>query len=499
MNRLKPYLPFVVLAVALGAMLAPYALERLGRGYDASALLSPAQAAALFASGNRLTVERGSATVERAGGASETVTTEAPMGLGDAVSVSEDGFAVLHWFDDSVSRLSGGARLRITAADFDPEDISETHVEFEVVKGAVWSKAMNLVDEDSTFEGRAGDIVAGVRGTAFNLSVTDAAVLVQPVEHALALRRGKGDERVVVAGETARFSAGGTASSARLAATAADDMKSDWFSKNEALDGQAIEGLVSAIQERLRRRVGALPGEPDWDDKERALEAALSGLAGDQLVRARSAVASMRVSEFALSSRAGLAKAEDAAGVLEAVGRAVAQVKASGLGEGEKRSLLAAMAAEAKAADRALADVLPEDEEEYAARLKVREMARAVVADQEERERLIELYQRHNLFELGDSLKHGWTDACECKAEIEEYRKRSLTDPGFRRMFELFLAEIRAKCPGSDASKIRFAPVSAPKGAASVPVVIPAPQPATPKDPYAQPKADPTGSSGYAY
>ncbi|TAK03647.1 hypothetical protein EPO34_00590 [Patescibacteria group bacterium] len=500
MQRLKRLFPLLLAAFVLVALFAPKAWRAMTPGYDASRLVTPAQAAALFAAGNTLTVERGSATVRRADGASETVTDEALMGVGDAVTVSEDGFATLRWFDDSVSRLSGGAELRISAADYDPEEISETHVEFEVVKGAVWSKAMNLVDADSTFEGRAGDVVAGVRGTAFNLSVTDGSVLVQPVEHALALREDGGTERVVVAGESARFAHGraGALASMRLSATDPADAKSDWFLKNEALDGQAIAGLASAMRERLRQRVGALPGESDWDKKERALAEALSASSGAARVRAQAAIASMRVFEFALRARAGTAVAADAEGVLTGIEAAVAQVKGSDLPEPEKRSLIAAMVAETKAADRALADALPEDASAYAARLKVREMARALVLDQEERERLIELYQRHNLFELGDSLKHGWTDACECKAEIEEYRQRSLTDKGFRRMFELFLADIRAKCPGSDAAKIRFAPVASPKAATIAPAAIPAPvqEPAPPKDPYAQPSA---GSSGYPY
>jgi len=87
--------------------------------------------------------------VVRSGGGSDEVNGETTIAIGDTVKVSADGSATLYWFDDSVSRLKGGTEMTITAADYNPENLSEVDINFEVVNGEVWSKVINLVDPES--------------------------------------------------------------------------------------------------------------------------------------------------------------------------------------------------------------------------------------------------------------------------------------------------------------------------------------------------------------
>src|SRR3989338_10251146 len=99
-----------------------------------------ANAAQMLALTNRLEVEQGSVRLTRVDGEVVEVAAEARVGIGDRIEVSTDGLATIRWFDDSVSRLSGGTDMRVTAADYAPLDPSETHVRFELTAGTVWSK-----------------------------------------------------------------------------------------------------------------------------------------------------------------------------------------------------------------------------------------------------------------------------------------------------------------------------------------------------------------------
>ncbi len=141
--------------------------------------------------------------VSRAEGTKETVTTATTVAPGDNLTVSNDGFASIQWFDDSVSRLKAGTIIRITATDYNPDDISQTKVNFEVVTGTVWSKVMDLVNGESSFSAQGGGVVSVVRGTVFNMTITTDAVLVDAIEHATFVKMEGEETRDIAQGESA--------------------------------------------------------------------------------------------------------------------------------------------------------------------------------------------------------------------------------------------------------------------------------------------------------
>ena len=49
--------------------------------------------------------------------------------------------------------------------------------DLNVIKGEVWSKVRNLVDEDSEFLSYSGNIVAGVRGSTYNFIADDKTIV----------------------------------------------------------------------------------------------------------------------------------------------------------------------------------------------------------------------------------------------------------------------------------------------------------------------------------
>ena len=265
MNKKVLILVIALAVVAAGAVVYFKVADRSGSGGDN--LLVPMAAADVYETDNRLEVIQGVATVIRASGEEEEIADETTVDVGDTIKVSAEGRATLYWFDHSISRLAGGTELTIDQAAYNPENVNETDVSFEVISGEVWSKVQAIVDEDSEFLGYAGNVVAGVRGSVFNLAVDGDEVVVESIAHALTV----GDE-TLTSGQGAGFDKESGRNKFK------EDISEDtwsrlWFMDNLDMDKADQQRMMAVMMEKLRRSIGALPGEPEFTDKMEALEA----------------------------------------------------------------------------------------------------------------------------------------------------------------------------------------------------------------------------------
>ncbi len=229
-------------------------------------LLIPTAAADLYEDSNRLEISEGSVKIKRASGEEEEINDETTVSVGDTIKVSDDGKATLYWFDDSISRLSAGTEITIDKADYNPDNLNETNVNFKVVSGKVWSKVQAIVDEDSEFLGYVGAVVAGVRGSVFNISVEGDEVVFDSVEHALMI----GDD-VLTSGERARFHLRGGDKISR-GDIPDEEWGKQWFKENSDSDKQDHDRMMQLMLRRLKKTLGALPGENGFEERMNRLD-----------------------------------------------------------------------------------------------------------------------------------------------------------------------------------------------------------------------------------
>ncbi len=91
----------------------------------------------------------------------------------DVVVTKDDSFVNILYLDDSVSRLNGNTTLLISElASFDKKGF-KTYIEIEIVRGVVWNKVLNLVEEGSSFVVRADDVYAKAKKASFNVEVAE--------------------------------------------------------------------------------------------------------------------------------------------------------------------------------------------------------------------------------------------------------------------------------------------------------------------------------------
>ena len=259
----------IVISLAIGIilLLAIFALINSKESSGISSvedLLAPPAVADYYEETNRIEVDSGTVTIFRSTGEEEVVTESADVEIGDKIVVGVNSEATLYWFDDSISRLSTGTEISIDKADYNPENISETDISFEVVTGEVWSKVQNLVDEESEFLSYTGNIVAGVRGSTYNHKIFDGKVSIASIEHAAFIEDGSGDSLVIVSGEEATMDDDGKVEAKEIPE---EKMNGEWYKENLNKDKSDKKKTMRKKLDRLKKKIGPMPGEPGYDKK----------------------------------------------------------------------------------------------------------------------------------------------------------------------------------------------------------------------------------------
>lgn len=95
---------------------------------------------------------------------------------GDIIKTNGNSVARISFFDTQEVMIAEDSQVVITKGYIDSNSPLLTKVKVKLQKGQVWSRLMNLLHPSAAFEVEAGTVVATVRGTAFNVALTDVAV-----------------------------------------------------------------------------------------------------------------------------------------------------------------------------------------------------------------------------------------------------------------------------------------------------------------------------------
>lgn len=106
---------------------------------------------------------------------------------GTVVKTGDGARAEITFGDGSVVRIGPSAELRVDGASFDGKS-KEVKVDATLVAGQAWAKVSKLVGDDSKFQVKTQNAVAGVRGTVFRVNVErDEATVVKVYNGAVAV------------------------------------------------------------------------------------------------------------------------------------------------------------------------------------------------------------------------------------------------------------------------------------------------------------------------
>ena len=80
--------------------------------------------------------------------------------IDDVIKTGKDSQAVIKFLDQSVSRLSENTEVQISKLFINPLNKTETLVEIVLNRGRLWNRVVNLIDDFSHFQVKAGDTLA---------------------------------------------------------------------------------------------------------------------------------------------------------------------------------------------------------------------------------------------------------------------------------------------------------------------------------------------------
>ncbi|MBI5421919.1 hypothetical protein HZA44_02195 [Candidatus Peregrinibacteria bacterium] len=394
-------------------------------------LLAPPTADNFYESKTVLKMTAGSAEVKRADGKTETVTAETAVAPGDTIKILAKGAGVVTWFDDSISRLKEGTELTIDKADFNTENLTETKINFHVVSGEVWSKVRALVDKKSEFLSYSGNVVSGVRGSTYNMIVTNEGVAVESIAHAAFMAdfdpatKFIGKEKTLVRGQVAK--AGRVANGKKVVIEVGKippkRLSESWMTENEDEDVKVEKVLRQKTLNRLLDRAGALPGDPGYTDKMKQIDNRLAKLK-DPIEKSRleARIAQMKANELlalALKNPEGFSPE----GMGEQLDALKGAIENSGLSDDLKHNMMMESQREMRAWDRSLEDVLPFEEKLYKAKEMLRNGEMEMSPTSEIRGEIESKILQRRYFELGDAMEKSPALSDEYLKEMEQVKR----------------------------------------------------------------------------
>lgn len=120
---------------------------------------------------------------------------------GDKVKTGDDGFASITFLDDSVIRLSNESDISIQRLFADPLNKALTYVKVEVENGNVWSRVLNLVDDDSAFVVKAKELYALAKKAAFDIKVEGDEASLSVYQHVVDIKTPQSNDSKILTGQ----------------------------------------------------------------------------------------------------------------------------------------------------------------------------------------------------------------------------------------------------------------------------------------------------------
>jgi hypothetical protein len=200
----------------------------------------------------RISEKSGSVMLRRGEASSVEIKIGDELREGDRVLTSADGSAVLDWFGEGESRIS-------TSTEIVVERLGQTEngnliLDVRLEAGRIWSRMQSLLDLDADVVVHTNDVIATVRGTAFDLEKhsnqpTTLWVSDSVVETTGPAVASTSEGLLVVEGSMAKF--GGAYRTTSTMPISASGTQSDWFINNRELDRKFNERARQVLRSSL--------------------------------------------------------------------------------------------------------------------------------------------------------------------------------------------------------------------------------------------------------
>ncbi len=221
----------------------------------------------------------------------QKVTKDMEIAKGDTIKTGSDGKISINFFDDSISHIGPDSEVGLADVFIDNTNYAKTKIKLRVNFGRVWSRIIQLGDQEASYEVESNDTVATVRGTIFDfIVVKGSSTKVSTIENTVEVSMVEAEEFVDPITKEKKIKtkvikkidvpAGKLTEIAKeidkekkelfLLPISQEEMDSVWYKQNREED-KKIEEEIRKKQEDINKEIaGILPDSPLYGLKQLA-------------------------------------------------------------------------------------------------------------------------------------------------------------------------------------------------------------------------------------
>ena len=188
-------------------------------------------------------------------GATTTASVGKELKAGDIVQTGQDGQASIEFYSSDRTALDVGSRLHIDEASIDENNWRKQKVRLTLFTGRAWSRALKLLDVDSTYQVGYNNVVTAVRGTAFMITG-------EPLRYTMDEFAGS----VILSGSATGTVGDGLTATFELGTPPAKLANATWFTPDQVRNDHWVRGQLRADEE-FAKRATAVRREYGSDDE----------------------------------------------------------------------------------------------------------------------------------------------------------------------------------------------------------------------------------------
>jgi hypothetical protein len=179
---------------------------------------------------------------------------------GDALRTGKDSSAVVTFYDRAQIRLTPGSQIDLAAAT-QGDGATSFAVRIKLVSGRAWSRVLRLFSLNDIYSVAANDVVATVRGTAFDTTFQPSGASFAVLDSAIEVARAvQGAQTPLVVSQGFRVNFDGTGKLTKTELLGDDFKQSEWISGNLRKDEAFVHEKTQKLESDLRALGGQLPG-----------------------------------------------------------------------------------------------------------------------------------------------------------------------------------------------------------------------------------------------
>lgn len=194
----------------------------------------------------------------------QQVTTGMRIEKGWSIKTNETGLATVRFYGQGESRLDRNSEMTIgegTTCDYEG---TRLNAEVTLNAGRIWSRVLRLMDIESSYSIRTSEVVATVRGTAFDLEKTSSGVVAVAVaQSAVSVAPTTSpyhSTKIVGEGMVATFGLTGTSTAERVISD--EERSSGWYVSNDMADQAFLSEEIDRRKQSLELLKGVRPDSP---------------------------------------------------------------------------------------------------------------------------------------------------------------------------------------------------------------------------------------------